>query len=223
MKQDYVVADVHTQPADEAGNMVGYVLHAGTGPINLAVLVCDMNDDKPIAFVGPVMSYYERITVDFKRLTDEEWKKEYATTPSYRPAFVNLYLANKTGRASGERISLFTHSVDVQPREKLILPLGQVKRNALYQNYPNPFNPETWIPYKLAADAKITVTIYNAQGQRIRTISLGAKPAGSYLTSDRAVYWDGRNDAGESVSSGVYFYQLQVGDFSAIRKMLLIK
>jgi hypothetical protein len=203
-------------------------MHAGTGPINLAVLVCDIHSDQPLAFIGPVMSYYERITVNFKRLTDEEWQIEYATTPSYRPAFVNLYLADKDGnKARGESISLFTRTdtppADVQPRGKLILPLGQIKQNALFQNYPNPSNPETWIPYNLATDAIVTITIYNAQGQQIRALTIGAQPAGLYLTKDKAVYWDGRNDEGELAASGVYFYQLQVGDFSAIKKMIILK
>lgn len=94
---------------------------------------------------------------------------------------------------------------------------------ALYQNYPNPFNPETWIPYDLAADAEVTITIYNAQGQRIRHLSLGIQPAGGYLTKDKAAYWDGRSDTRESVSSGVYFYRLRAGDFYATKKMLIVK
>jgi len=233
MKQDYVVADIHTSPTDEAGSRVGWVVHAGTGPINLAVVICDTNPDQPHAFIGPVMSYYERITVNFKRLTDEEWQTEYATTPSYRPPFVNLYLANQSGEVRGESISLFTRTgsppTDVQPHGKLILPLGQVKRTALLQNYPNPFNPETWMPYTLAADAKTTITIYNIKGQHIRTLNLGHQHAGSYLTKDKAVFWDGRNQQGNLVSSGVYFYQLQVEnsddtkDFSGTKKMIIVK
>jgi len=96
-------------------------------------------------------------------------------------------------------------------------------KTSLGQNYPNPFNPDTWIPYNLAYDASITITIYNAKGQRIRSLSLGTQLAGEYLTKDKAVSWDGRNEYGEQVGSGTYFYQLQVGDFSAIKKMILLK
>ena len=79
------------------------------------------------------------------------------------------------------------------------------------QNYPNPFNPETWLPYQLAADAPVTIHIYNQRGQFIRAISLGHQPAGVYINRGKAAYWDGRNDIGEKVSSGVYFYNLQAG------------
>jgi hypothetical protein len=95
--------------------------------------------------------------------------------------------------------------------------------NKLLQNYPNPFNPETWIPFKLAQDAPVTVSIYNAKGQLRRTISLGTKQAGIYTTKDRAAYWDGRDSLGEKVSSGVYYYTLQAGEFRATRKMVMLK
>jgi hypothetical protein len=96
-------------------------------------------------------------------------------------------------------------------------------RTALFQNYPNPFNPDTWLPYQLAADAPVTIRIYNTQGQFIRIINLNHQKAGIYMTKDRATYWDGKNATGESVSSGVYFYQLQAGDFWATRKMVIVK
>ena len=92
---------------------------------------------------------------------------------------------------------------------------------ACYQNYPNPFNPETWIPYQLAQSSEVTVSIYSAAGQLIRTISLGRKAAGFYLSKDSAAYWDGLTDTGERVSSGVYFYTIQAGDFVATKKMVI--
>jgi len=93
----------------------------------------------------------------------------------------------------------------------------------LYQNYPNPFNPETWIPYHLAQDAPVIITIYNAQGQLVRLINLGRQPAGIYVSKSRAAHWDGRNNVGEYVASGLYFYSIRAGKFSATRRMLLIK
>lgn len=96
-------------------------------------------------------------------------------------------------------------------------------KTALLQNYPNPFNPETWIPYDLAADASVEIAIYNVQGHRIRTFSLGAQPAGSHLTRDKAAYWNGRSDTGELVSSGIYFYHLKAGEFRATKKMTILK
>ena len=93
----------------------------------------------------------------------------------------------------------------------------------LLANYPNPFNPETWIPYRLAADAYVTLTIYDLNGQIVRTIDVGHRIAAVYENWSKAVYWDGRNGFGERVASGVYFYHLSAGDYSATRKMVILK
>ena len=93
----------------------------------------------------------------------------------------------------------------------------------LLSNYPNPFNPETWIPYRLAKDAFVTLTIYDGSGRVVRTLDVGHQVAAVYESRSKAVYWDGRNDLGEQVASGVYFYHLSAGDYSATRKMLILK
>ena len=93
----------------------------------------------------------------------------------------------------------------------------------LLRNYPNPFNPETWILYRLAQDAFVTLTIYDGNGQMVRTLDVGHQTAAVYENRSRAAYWDGRNYVGESVASGVYFYTLTAGDFSATRKMVILK
>ena len=93
----------------------------------------------------------------------------------------------------------------------------------LLANYPNPFNPETWIPYQLAKETEVTLQIYSVNGALIRTLALGPQPAGVYQTRSRAAYWNGRNEWGESVASGVYFYTLKTGDFTATRKLLIRK
>ena len=103
------------------------------------------------------------------------------------------------------------------------------KETALLPNYPNPFNPETWIPYHLAEAADVQVTIYDIQGTVVRLLELGYQPAGYYTDRSKAVYWDGRNQFGESVASGVYFYTLTVrsetrsDNFTATRQMLILK
>ena len=102
-------------------------------------------------------------------------------------------------------------------------PAWRPDETALLHNYPNPFNPETWIPYQLAESAEVTVHIYAASGVLVRTLALGHQPAGIYQHRSRAVYWDGKNEVGESVASGVYFYTLTAGDFAATRKMLIRK
>ncbi|MDE0010683.1 MAG: T9SS type A sorting domain-containing protein [Candidatus Poribacteria bacterium] len=93
----------------------------------------------------------------------------------------------------------------------------------LHPNYPNPFNPETWIPYHLAEPADVTLHIYAIDGALIRTLALGYQPSGMYQSRHRAAHWDGRNEHGEAVASGVYFYTLKAGDFTATRKMLIRK
>ena len=93
----------------------------------------------------------------------------------------------------------------------------------LHPNYPNPFNPETWIPYQLAKPADVTLCIYAANGALVRTLTLGHQPAGMYQSKSRAAYWDGKNELGEKVASGLYFYTLSTGDFTATRKMLILK
>ncbi len=97
------------------------------------------------------------------------------------------------------------------------------EKSRLLANYPNPFNPETWIPYQLAAAADVTLTIWTADGQQVRTLVIGHKSTGIYENKSRAVSWDGKNDLGEPVSSGLYFYTLTAGDFTATRKMLILK
>ena len=97
------------------------------------------------------------------------------------------------------------------------------KETVLLANYPNPFNPETWIPYQLSEAAAVTVTIHASDGKLVRALDLGQVPAGIYQNRSRAAYWNGRNAQGEPVASGVYFYTLTAGDFSATRKMVIRK
>ena len=93
----------------------------------------------------------------------------------------------------------------------------------LLANYPNPFNPETWIPYRLAEDANVVLTIYDSGGRTVRSLDVGHRKAAVYETRDKAIYWDGRNQVGERVASGVYFYHLSVGDYSATKRMVILK
>ena len=97
------------------------------------------------------------------------------------------------------------------------------ERTKLLLNYPNPFNPETWIPYQLAKATDVSVSIYSVNGALVRTLALGHQAPGVYQSKSRAAYWDGRNELGERVASGVYFYTLTAGDFSATGKMLVRK
>ena len=104
-----------------------------------------------------------------------------------------------------------------------LLAMSTPKATILMANYPNPFNPETWIPYQLAEPAKVTVRIYAIDGQLVRALVLGHQSAGIYISQSHAAYWDGKNEVGEPVASGVYFYTLTADDFTASRQMLIQK
>ncbi len=106
--------------------------------------------------------------------------------------------------------------------EQLLVSLTP-KETELLPNYPNPFNPETWIPYRLAEDAFVTLTIYDTVGQVVRTLDVGHRIASAYESRSKAIYWDEKNGLGEQVASGVYFYTLTTGDFSATRRLVILK
>ena len=93
----------------------------------------------------------------------------------------------------------------------------------LLQNYPNPFNPDTWIPYKLSKDANVVIRVYNANGKIVRALHLGNQVAGMYTDKERAAHWDGKNERGDEVASGLYFYTLQAGKFTATKRMVILK
>ena len=107
--------------------------------------------------------------------------------------------------------------------QQLLVTETRPEKTQLFANYPNPFNPETWIPYELATDTHVKITIYNTQGVVIRTLQFGHQSAGYYTGRDRAAYWDGRNALGEQVASGLYFYQLETDEMSLMRKMVILK
>ncbi len=120
----------------------------------------------------------------------------------------------------------FTEITRFEVTETQSAPTVQVTlpdKNALLANYPNPFNPETWIPFQLAKHADVTLRIYAANGTVVRKLDLGQQPAGLYQAKNRAAYWDGKNQQGEPVANGVYFYTLTAGEFTATRKMMLLK
>jgi len=118
---------------------------------------------------------------------------------------------------------------------KVVVPHARFVPGAfrLLQNFPNPFNPETWIPFDLAADATVTIRIYDVKGQLVRQLDLSKQKAGRYLDKKTAAYWDGKDQLGQSVSSGLYFYMLKAGDFDtqatqpkdfvATRRMVILK
>ena len=134
------------------------------------------------------------------------------------PAIIQTWIAQAQAENDGS-LAFQRGITNLQRLLALLIP----EKTALLANYPNPFNPETWIPYQLAAPTKVTLQIFAVNGALVRTLDLGNQPAGVYQQRTRAAYWDGRNQLGESVASGVYFYTLTAGDFTATRKMLIAK
>ena len=102
--------------------------------------------------------------------------------------------------------------VEAKPGESILL-----------QNYPNPFNPECWIPFELSEKANVVIRIYNISGQLVKTLELGEKEAGAYTTQSRAAYWNGRNEEGDEIASGVYFYQMQAGNKVMTKRAVVLK
>ncbi len=107
--------------------------------------------------------------------------------------------------------------------ERLLMPIGGPLETKLHPNYPNPFNPETWIPYQLAKDTEITIRIYNTSGEIVRTLFSGHQASGYYISRGQAAHWDGRNELGEAVASGIYIYELETPIFKQTRKLVIVK
>jgi 5-hydroxyisourate hydrolase-like protein (transthyretin family) len=146
------------------------------------------------------------------------------------PMIIGMKLSADQATRIEEQIDLLIATGDRSPAAmrtliylQQLLTTARPDQTQLLANYPNPFNPETWIPYELATDTDVRITIYNAQGVVIRTLQLGQQSAGYYTDRERAAYWDGRNAYGEQVASGVYFYQLETDTMSALRKMVILK
>jgi len=209
---DFVIADVHTQPTDEFGGDVGRVLHVAVGKIHLGVFITNSpsNNYQPTAFVGPVMSYYEKITENYDRMTDERWTElvDKDNVPA-RTDWVNVVLADQNGQQltkgrelPGKIYTNINNKDDVKP--------GNYE---LAQNYPNPFNPGTNISYALPQSEHVTLTVYDILGRKVRVLVNSTQPAGQY-----SVRWNASN-----VPSGVYFYHLQAGPVDLVRKMILMR
>jgi len=138
---------------------------------------------------------------------------------------LELIVIDAQGNIVSEKFNFTVNTADLENAVMNVTldSIGTPKQNRLLQNYPNPFNPETWIPYRLAEAGPVVLSIYDTTGELIRTFSLGYQSAGFYQNRGHAAYWDGRNALGESVASGVYFYQLTTPSFQQTRRMLILK
>ncbi len=201
---DYVVADVHTQPTDEAGNPVGKVLHVGTGPLNLCVIYNENEDGEETAYVGPVMSYYEHISLNFKRLTDEIWTDNFTEEQQYavmRPEICDLYQTDDKGAIrSNAPLSLPTVATGVEEESENPFEIN---------SYPNPFVESTTIFFRVDsrnAGQNVTCSVYDISGRKLADLHNGSLPARNY-----SLEWNGCDATGMKLSSGTYIVNISVG------------
>ena len=170
-------------------------------------------------------------------LVAKRFGEDVAAAPLNRQSIIdNRRLSIVNARVNNTRIQQAISELESYPNQSPIIRLvtdylqayltatpSTVLVTKLLANFPNPFNPETWIPYHLAHNADVTFTIYDAKGAVVRELNLGHQPAGLYTDQAKAAYWDGRSETGELVSSGVYFYRFQAGDYVAFRRMAIVK
>ncbi len=216
MEPDQVVADIHTQATDESGNFVGHILHVGTGPLDMAVVVADLPSCDQVAFIGPVMSFYQHTSLNFERLNDQQWQTAYAHAPSFRPDFSRIYLADLKGANPGPGRALATLVKKRNGPELVPTTPGLTA-----SNYPNPFNSGTLIRFTvgpLAAHQPTRLTVYNMQGQPVRCLVESPLGAGHY-----SVRWDGRDETGTPVASGTYPFQLRAGQHQISGRLSLLR
>jgi len=207
-----VIADVHTDSNTDQ------CLEEGVGyPLEIFVIINE--GGIPRITRGAIFSYYEFIQPITYRLTDEAWRDLLTgDSPPILPEWTNSFMD------ISELQPTFSHFSPESRYNKEFTPVKSPKTNTvpkkikLHQNYPNPFNPETTIRFDLPKQAHVKITIYNVLGQRIRKLFSGAKPTGMH-----AIQWDGRDDSGRAVSSGLYIYEIHVNDFIQAKHMFLLR
>ncbi len=176
-------------------------------------LPADVNGDKKVDIFDVVM-----VAVDFGK-----GSKPAAPVASQVPSNLSTVVIEKwlaEARAADDGSELFRRGIAVlESLLNAIVP----EKTALFPNYPNPFNPETWIPYQLNEASEVTITIYDMRGRAVKRLDLGYQQAGLYRMRDRAAYWDGRNEVGEPVASGVYFVELRTKKYQQTRRIVLLK
>ncbi len=210
-KTDLIIADVHTAPTDKDGNFVGWVKHAATGKLNMAIVIAPNYDGEQTAFIGPVLSYHDYTTQGFLRLSDEEWTEIYNKGNMQTPAFSNLYMTGATGEKKENGPTLLAlRPVNDQPVTHLLL-----------KNFPNPFNPSTNICFSIPDNSNlqnVTLSIYDISGRLVRNLLNENLPGGNYI-----IQWNGKDEAGKKSATGVYICHLRSGSKNISLKINLVK
>lgn len=219
--KDFIVADVHTQPTDEMGGMVGRVLHVGTGYVNMMIVVAEDPADKCLtSYIGPVGSYYEHVTENFNRLTDQDWARVTEDNRSkravgLRPSWTNVYLANVNGEASGTEVpTLDVIMVSVQQSEA---------SSTMVENMtlaPNPTPGDMLVSFTVpqTLTQPVSVQVVDAMGTVIATLSTHIQSEGMYY-----MRWNGRDAQGNSVPAATYFIVAGSGQSLVVQRAVVVR
>jgi hypothetical protein len=207
-EDDYVIADVHTQATDEGGSLIGKVLHVGTGKVNLGIFLAGSPSDqyKPVAFIGPCMSYYEHTTLNWDRKTDEWWTATIQNEFPPRPEWTNVYLVNREGTENPGGLRLMGSVYDDQDNTGII----ETGKGSL-RIYPNPVSGHAVIQFNLAENALVRVDIYDATGRKMDEIYNSYVPAGEHW-----IHWSPAN-----LNPGLYYTVLKAGNSKITLKIII--
>jgi hypothetical protein len=199
---DYTVADVHTQPTEYGGAVVGHVLHVGNGNINMGVFLAEnpCNPGQYMAFIGPVSSFHQEVTSNFKRLTDQEWEayfwSGYENYPE-RPDWVAAYLLDQEGKARLEGRNL-KGKVYQGTSELPATPARLVDYVLLF---PNPVTEEAHVRFVLNQREAVSMVVYDASGRIVHREEKRVLPPAEHNVVLPAVNWP----------AGMYLLQLRIG------------
>ncbi|MBI5645934.1 MAG: DUF3160 domain-containing protein [Ignavibacteriae bacterium] len=212
---DFIVADVHTAPTDEAGNPVGWVLHAGTGKVNLGFAVAPSQNGGTVVYTGAMMSYHEHTTTNFKRLDDEQWSESIRRSEYTRPDWVNIYLADAhgSGRVPGPSLETSVTGMKDVP--------GIAISPLIHTVYPSPVPAagsviSFHVPTSAAGPARLEV--FDLQGRRVRSLFDGETNAGYY-----SLHWNGRDDMHTPLPAGLYLLRLTAGGATDSRRVSIVR
>jgi hypothetical protein len=206
-EDDYVIADVHTQATDGGGNLIGKILHVGTGKVNLGIFLAGSPSDnyKPVAFIGPCMSYYEHTTLDWDRKTDEWWSALIQDGFPVRPEWTNVYLANNKGGENTGGLRLKGGVYNQQENTGI----DEIRRGSL-RIYPNPVSDQAVIHFNLKSNASVQVNTYDVMGRKIEEIYNEYVLAGEHW-----IEWPAGN-----LTSGMYYVVLNAGKSRNVLKII---
>ena len=209
---DQLIADVHTVPTDEMGNDLGLVMHVGTGLPNLMVVAVENCDGDYTAYCGPVYNYLEHNSLNYKRLTDSEWKTMWDTDKALKPEFTDLYMADKNGRYLAEN--------------PVMLPVGLIystledhKPEIYVKVVPNPASESALLILRVPSELEggnAAIEIYDLEGNTVKTLYSGIMTGGNY-----SVKWDLTNHKGKRALSGTYLYVINIDNLRFTGKFII--